>query len=221
MKQFVGICFLVSGKYRCMKLLIEEGASVNAVDNELGNTPLHWAVDYDGNLDCVQFLLHSGADVNIQDAYGRTVLMNASRLDSDTIVKEFIDAGADVNTHNHDGHTALIIAAAQGSFDCVKTLLEAGASVNSADNMGNTPLILAASANIHKKSTDVCQVIKVLLKFGARINVRNHSLENALDFHFRSKRICDIDENVMGLLLAAGESVDESNSTARNMGRSG
>ena len=113
-----------------------------------------------------------------------------------------------MNTHNHDGHTPLIIAAAQGSFDCAKALLEAGASVNSADNTGNTPLILAASANSHKKSADVCKVIKILLKSGAQINVRNHSLENALDFYFRSKRVRDIDENVVVLLLAAGESVD-------------
>ena len=203
-----GDLFLAPGKFRCMELLIKAGANVNAVDNELGNTPLHWAVECDRSLNCVQFLLHSGADVNVQNVYGRTVLMNASRLGCPADVKEFIAAGADVNTHNHDGHAALIIAAAQGSFECVEALLEAGASVNSADNMGNTPLILAASANTHKTSTDVCTVIKLLLKSGARINTRNHSLENALDFYFRSKKVCDIDENVIVLLFAAGESTD-------------
>ena len=201
-----GDLFLAPGKFRCMELLIKAGTNVNAVDNELGNTPLHWAVECDGNLDCVQFLLHSGADVNVQNMYGRTVLMNASRLGCAAVLKEFIAAGADVNTHNHDGHTALIIAAAQGSFECVEALLEAGASVNSADNMGNTPLILAASANTGKTSADVCKVVKLLLKSGARINTRNHSLENALDFYFRSKRVRDIDENVVVLLVAAGES---------------
>ena len=78
--------FSAPGKYRCIKLLIDAGASVNAADNELGNTPLHWTVECDGNPDCVQLLLHSGADVNVQNAYGRTVLMNASRRGSDTTV---------------------------------------------------------------------------------------------------------------------------------------
>ena len=203
-----GDLFSASRKCRCVKILIEAGVCVNAVDIELGNTPLHWAVECDGNQDCVQLLLHAGADVNVQNGYGRTVLMNASRLSSDNIVKELIDAGADVNTHNHDGHTALIIAAAQGSYECIEALLKAGANVNSADNTGNTPLILATSGNTHTRSGDVCKVIKLLLIYGARINARNHSLENALDFYFRSKRICDIDQSVVLLLIAAGESAD-------------
>ena len=50
--------------------LIGQGADVNMRNNE-GSTPLHAAAS-NGNIDCVQMLLHYGADPSVKDAYSET-----------------------------------------------------------------------------------------------------------------------------------------------------
>lgn len=71
-----------------LELLLENGANPNKKCNISGLTPLHWAVDYatDGMwqnnrdtpysepIECIRILLSYGADMNIKDDQGKTVL---------------------------------------------------------------------------------------------------------------------------------------------------
>jgi ankyrin repeat protein len=61
--------------YDCIKMLIDHGADVNAVNNS-GNTVLHAAFKTFGelNYDCIKILIDHGADVNAVDNSGNTVL---------------------------------------------------------------------------------------------------------------------------------------------------
>ena len=59
-----------TGNRQLCELLVSQGASVNAGDNN-GSTPLHIAA-LRGNKDIALFLISSGADVNIKDNEGNT-----------------------------------------------------------------------------------------------------------------------------------------------------
>ena len=54
-----------------VKFLVGKGANVNAISEDTGATPLHWA---SGNLPIVEFLVEKGADFRIADESGQTPL---------------------------------------------------------------------------------------------------------------------------------------------------
>ncbi|KAF2007562.1 ankyrin [Amniculicola lignicola CBS 123094] len=56
-----------------ISMLINQGLDVNSV-NDLGETPLHTAVQQSSNYECVRHLLDNGADLGRQDMKGRTPL---------------------------------------------------------------------------------------------------------------------------------------------------
>ena len=76
-----------------VKRLIEEGANVNAVDED-GMTALYWASRW-GYSEIVKMLIEKGADVNVVDEYFReTALHKASHYGYSKIVKMLIEVGA-------------------------------------------------------------------------------------------------------------------------------
>jgi len=111
------------GLMRCVRLLVSQGADVNAADND-GGTSLMWVAQGDGNvnLECVKFLVSKGAKVDVQDKDGTTALMNiasgmpiysdgkawnSGRIDC---AKYLLSKGANLSLRNKDGKTALMLA---------------------------------------------------------------------------------------------------------------
>lgn len=80
-----------------------------------------------GDALAVQELLDKGADVNVKDKNGLTVLMRASWRGNVAIVKILLDKGAYVHKKNRQKKTALIIAKERGHFEIVKLLMQAEA----------------------------------------------------------------------------------------------
>ena len=76
-----------------MKLLIENGASVDQTDKD-GKTPLMVASE-NGYADIVKLLIENGAFVNQRDADGETPLILARNAD---VVQVLLDAGATWDT---------------------------------------------------------------------------------------------------------------------------
>jgi len=129
-----------------VKLLVENGADINAVYNH-GNTALHKAAYNNRNLEIVKFLVENGADINRANKYGDTALHialyshiaihNNRNLE---IIKFLVENGADINIAGNQGDTALHLAASYRCLEIVKFLVENGADINTANNKGQTAL---------------------------------------------------------------------------------
>lgn len=83
----------------------------------------------DGNIELIEDLLYSQADVQLQDNDGWTALMFAARFQSDiTILQRLLKAGAKTGTRNNFGLTALSLAAGFSSNPAIVSLLLEGHS---------------------------------------------------------------------------------------------
>lgn len=113
--------------------------NVNTRDNE-GQTPLMDVISrgvYDGT-GIVDYLLSKGADVNLKNNAGETVLMQAAENWRVGIMPKLLSLGVEMNARNNEGKTALMVAVEQGCRKAFDILIEAGADVRIKDNRGKT-----------------------------------------------------------------------------------
>ncbi|OAA79789.1 Ankyrin repeat-containing domain protein [Akanthomyces lecanii RCEF 1005] len=120
------------GNLAFVKLLLENGANVNAPAPEpQGRTALQAAVEL-GDRDIIELLLRHRADVNAFPSFeGFTALQAAVLRGDPSLVSQLIDYGADVNAPAaaENGRTALQAAVAAGNLDIIHILLQKGASI--------------------------------------------------------------------------------------------
>lgn len=122
-----------------------------------------------------------GYDVNAQDDFGHTPLMEAAYWNEIEVTRLLLEAGADVNIQDKYGSTALIEAAGYGRLEIVKRLLIAGANINVLDNLKFNPLHSAA-VNGH------IEVVEYLIKKGIDINnidIRGQSVLHSVRNSYR------------------------------------
>ena len=130
-----------------------------------GQTPLQECHD----IATAKLLIEAGADVNVKDKKGNT-LLHLDRYDPN-VTKLLIDAGLDVNAKNYEGMTPLFCIAdhdTSGDKDYVesaKLLIEAGADVNAQNKKGQTPLHLCLDENL----------AKLFIEAGADVNAKDHN----------------------------------------------
>ncbi len=113
--------------------LFQHGAHVNAPGDTIGWTPLQLTTNYYDSkfyLDHIEKLLHLGADLDYQDAVGRTALMLAAGLGRHRSAHRLLKAGADVNILDKYGWSALMLAVYNNHFDIVRDLIRYKADVN-------------------------------------------------------------------------------------------
>jgi ankyrin repeat protein len=135
----------LAAKYRktyAVQILIEKGASVNAVTTH-NETPLHLASRI-GDLETVALLIEKGAYVNAVTTNNETPLHSDSGLGDLETVELLIEKGASVNAVTTDNETPLHWASRRGDLKTVALLIEKGASVNAVTTNNDTPLDLAS-----------------------------------------------------------------------------
>ena len=138
-------------------LLLESGASANALSRENWSTALHLAAEK-GHEAIARLLLDRGADFEAQQRHGATALHLAAKDGHEAVARLLLDRNADANAMFSSG-TALHLAAKNGHETVARLLLDRGADANAMSG-SETALHLAAE-NGHEA------VARLLLDRGA------------------------------------------------------
>lgn len=111
------------GYHEIVRLLLEAGADVGAVDPSMKATALH-AAAYAGRTEAAKLLVEYKIDINKQGPYnGYTALHDAIWQNNVEVVKVLLDAGADLTLLSNDGQSPLDFAKARNHKEIV-TLIE-------------------------------------------------------------------------------------------------
>ncbi|RXM29472.1 Ankyrin repeat and SOCS box protein 5 [Acipenser ruthenus] len=155
------------GRLLALKTLLSQ---VNATTID-GMSPLFNACSQ-GSATCVEILLEHGANPQ-SDACQPSPIHEASSKGRSECVAALISWGADVDqTIPHLG-TPLYVACISQQLHCTQKLLDGGANVQKGKFL-ETPLHAAAQQNSP-------EVVKLLLDFGADINVKNLDLKRPVE----------------------------------------
>ncbi|KAI0424611.1 ankyrin repeat-containing domain protein [Xylaria sp. FL1042] len=153
----------IRGDVAAVSALVDAGAEVNKSDVK-GYTALHRAIlsKAEGSLDCVDSLLHAGADIHaVATHFEWSCLHLAAEKNQVAIGRRLIDAGANIKALNTPtSATPLWRAAFNSSVGMIRCLYDAGANLESPNIRGQTPLFGAAQAQ--SKET-----LALLLRLGA------------------------------------------------------
>lgn len=87
-----------------LRLLIDQGADVNAKDNN-GTTPLHIAAGQP-RVEMAKMLIDHGADVRARTSSGSEPMHHVS---SNEVLELLLSRGADINAKNNNGETPLAV----------------------------------------------------------------------------------------------------------------
>jgi len=98
---------------------------------------------WDGNMEKVQELIKTGADVKVQHERGVTLLHLVAAHGNKEIVELLLEKGVKVDAKNNYGQTPLHFAAYAGNEETAKVLVQAGADIHAKDIDRQTPVDVA------------------------------------------------------------------------------
>jgi ankyrin repeat protein len=143
----------------------------------------------------IKLFIEYGVDVNAKDKYGTTPLLNVCTYPpkhATKIIELLLEYGADADARNNRGMTPLLNACTYSSkytIKIIKLLFKYIVDVNAQNNDGETSLLnickhqqlnvsMQLFVNKHKHSSEHnTKIIKLLLKYGADVNVTPSLLE--------------------------------------------
>lgn len=158
---------------KAIPFLLERGADPKRVD-KAGESALHEIVRLEAETmaPLLEQLLAAGADIDHQNRYGQTPLIQASysTLRREAVGAALLEHGADPNRQDYRGDTVLHILAADNPRNdpsgFIRRLLAHGARLDIRNRRHQIPL-MAAAARKH------VSVVRTLIEAGADVNVRD------------------------------------------------
>jgi ankyrin repeat protein len=186
---------------RMIPFIIQQGVLPEAA-NATGETPLFWAVKYDG-ASTVRTLLAARANINARDSLGNSSLHAAVQWNAKNAATTLLDLGIDANARSLNGITPLHDAVRLSYTEMIQILISHGANIEIRDLGGNTPFMEAVrGGNI--------DTINLLARYGADPQTRNANGETPL-------HIAALTENtqVIQALLNMGGSIHARNTRNR------
>ncbi|XP_071425688.1 ankyrin repeat and SOCS box protein 11 isoform X2 [Pithys albifrons albifrons] len=168
----------LGGHVACAKVLLENGAQVNAVTID-GITPLFNAC-CSGSAACVNMLLEFGAKPQPGNHLASPI-HEAVKRGHRECMEILLAHEVDIDQEDLQHGTPLYVACMYQRTDCVKKLLQLGANVNMGKR-SDTPLHAAA-----RKSS--VEVVVLLTDYGANPKCRNAEHKCALDLAIPNSKV--------------------------------
>lgn len=106
--------------------------------------PTIWAAAATADLAVIRDLLDSGADIDAQDAIGRTPAMTATYNHQVEVARLLFDRGASPNIRDANLNNPFLYAGAEGFLDILKLANDAGADPSITNRYGGVALIPAS-----------------------------------------------------------------------------
>ena len=168
-----------AGDLVAVERLLQLGLPLDGTD-EQGATALVRASG-SGHTALVVRLLDLGADTQRVTRSGIHALAAAVSAGREAVVRTLLARGVPAGMELGAGGTPLILAAAIGEVRIADALVEAGADVNAQDPSGSAPMHAAAQYAFATRDTgNVVELFELLLRSGARADVRNAAGQDAL-----------------------------------------
>ncbi|KAM3919497.1 ankyrin repeat and SOCS box protein 2 [Leptodactylus fuscus] len=160
------------GSLRCLKVLLKAYPLMIDQRTLQEETALQHAT-VKGHLDCIQFLLESGAEPDIVNKNRETPLYKACEKNNIKAVQLLVEYRADVNHRCNQGWTALHEAVARNELDIIDILVHGGAKIEAKNCYGISPLFVAAQSG-------QLEALRYIVKCGADINTQANDSATAL-----------------------------------------
>lgn len=165
------------GRLYALAALVQADPTAAALKDDQGCTVLHWAC-YNGNSNCVEYLLNHNVYDSLEDNLFSAVLCavyQGSAHCLDLLISKF--GGQAVVAPKDSSCGLLHVAASAGSVECARLILNSVgpelAGLETTDYFGRTPLLCAAV-------NGQCNAIELLLEWKANVRAVDSSKNTAL-----------------------------------------
>jgi ankyrin repeat protein len=142
-----------------------------------------------GSVEVVKLLVGAGADLETQDASGRTALCAALESNGqENMIRFLLYAGANSRAANRDGKTILHVAAEYRRQMAVKWLLDADADPKAVSKIGTTVLSSAMTSQLPAEPHACAEVVKLLLDAEADPEEVSSNGKSGIEEAFRNNK---------------------------------
>ena len=165
---------------KIIEALLKCGVNIN-IKNGDKRTAIWKAIHLFDNPDIVELFYRYGANFNLYDKDGKTILMESvSTSKNEKTLKALLD-GSNINAQNKEGKTALMMCT---TANVCELLISCGADINVKDAQGKTAVMCfleyLLSGFITSDEDETYKIIKTLVEHGANINEQDKAGNTAL-----------------------------------------